>query len=56
MSKLGVKPLYANRQLITAIDTSAVYAFEEVKYKTGTVPSVTGMGLSDALYVGQRRL
>jgi cell division protein FtsI (penicillin-binding protein 3) len=46
--KLGVKPLYASAT--TGIDTSAGISFEDVKYKTGTVPAVAGMGLSDALY------
>jgi len=46
--KLGVKPLYASAN--TGIDTSAGISFEEVKYRTGTVPAVAGMGLSDALY------
>jgi cell division protein FtsI (penicillin-binding protein 3) len=48
-TKLGIKPLYASAN--TGIDTSNGLAFEEVKYKAGTVPAVTGMGLSDALYV-----
>jgi cell division protein FtsI (penicillin-binding protein 3) len=48
-TKLGVKPLYASAN--TGIDTSNGIVFQEVKYKTGTVPSVTGMGLSDALYL-----
>jgi cell division protein FtsI (penicillin-binding protein 3) len=48
-SKLGVKPLYASAN--TGVDTSAGLPFEETQYKPGTVPSVTGMGLSDALYV-----
>jgi cell division protein FtsI (penicillin-binding protein 3) len=49
-SKLGVKPLYASTAT-AGLDTSAGLPFEESKYKTGTVPTVTGMGLSDALYV-----
>ncbi len=48
-SKLGVKPLYASAAA-AGLDTSAGLPFEESKYKTGTVPTVTGMGLSDALY------
>jgi cell division protein FtsI (penicillin-binding protein 3) len=47
--KLGVKPLYASATP-NGIDTSSGIAFEDNKYKTGTVPNVTGMGLSDALY------
>lgn len=46
--KLGVKPLYAS--LNNGIDTSSGIAYEENKVKAGTVPNVTGMGLSDALY------
>ncbi|MDB5004991.1 MAG: penA [Mucilaginibacter sp.] len=48
-SKLGLKPLYAAAN--TGIDTSSGIPFEENKYKAGTVPTVTGMGLSDALYL-----
>jgi cell division protein FtsI (penicillin-binding protein 3) len=48
-TKLGVKPLYASAN--TGIDTSNGIPYEENKYKTGTVPAVTGMGLSDALYL-----
>ncbi|WP_121246157.1 penicillin-binding protein [Mucilaginibacter phyllosphaerae] len=47
--KLGVKPLYASATP-TGLDTSSGIASEDNKYKTGTVPNVTGMGLSDALY------
>ncbi|MFD0750677.1 penicillin-binding protein [Mucilaginibacter calamicampi] len=46
--KLGLKPLYASAS--AGIDTSAGISFEDVKYRTGTVPAVAGMGLSDALY------
>jgi len=49
-NKLGVKPLYASAQP-GVVDTSSGIAFEEAKYKKGTVPDVTGMGLSDATYV-----
>jgi len=48
-TKLGVNPLYASAN--TAVDTSSGIPFEEIKYKTGTIPTVTGMGLSDALYL-----
>ena len=48
-NKLGIKPLYASANA-SGVDTSDGVAYEENKYKTGTVPSVTGMGLSDALY------
>ena len=48
-SNLGLKPLYASSTL-NSIDTSSGIAFEDNKYKAGTVPNVTGMGLSDALY------
>ncbi|MVN90123.1 penicillin-binding protein [Mucilaginibacter aquatilis] len=47
--KLGVKPLYASNAS-RSVDTSNGLAPQEVKYKRGTVPAVTGMGLSDALY------
>ena len=47
--KLGVKPLYASATP-SGIDTSSGIASEDNKYKTGTVPNVTGMGLSDALF------
>lgn len=51
-SKLGVKPLYASTNAAgNGVDTSNGIPYEEVKYKNGTVPGVTGMGLSDALYV-----
>lgn len=51
-NKLGIKPLYAsNNAASNGIDTSNGVAFEQIIYKTGTVPSVTGMGLSDALYM-----
>ena len=51
-TKLGVKPLYAANNLQgSGVDTSSGIAYEEVKYKSGVVPSVTGMGLSDALYM-----
>jgi cell division protein FtsI (penicillin-binding protein 3) len=46
---LGLKPLYASTN-VNGIDTSRGIALEENKYKTGTVPDVTGMGLSDALF------
>jgi cell division protein FtsI (penicillin-binding protein 3) len=47
-SKLGMKPLYASNTPVT--DTSNGVAVDDIKYKKGMVPSVTGMGLSDALY------
>jgi Cell division protein FtsI/penicillin-binding protein 2 len=47
-SKLGVKPLYASTN--AGIDTSDGIPYDDVKYKTGIVPAVTGMSLSDALY------
>ncbi|MFA6087590.1 penicillin-binding transpeptidase domain-containing protein [Mucilaginibacter sp.] len=46
---LGLKPLYASTN-VNSIDTSRGIALEENKYKTGTIPNVTGMGLSDALF------
>ena len=48
-SKLNIKPLYASNN--TRIDTSNGLPFEETKYNKGALPDVTGMGLSDALYV-----
>ncbi|MDP9078379.1 MAG: transpeptidase family protein [Bacteroidota bacterium] len=51
-SKLGVKPLYAiNNASVNGVDTSNGVAFEDASYKSGVVPQVKGMGLSDALYV-----
>jgi len=47
--KLNIKPLYASEN--PAVDTTGGVPYEEGKYKKGTVPNVTGMGLSDALYV-----
>ena len=47
-SKLGIKPLYASAN--TGIDTSEGIPYDEEKHKAGTVPAVTGMSLSDALY------
>ncbi|ASU35906.1 penicillin-binding protein [Mucilaginibacter xinganensis] len=50
-TKLGVKPLYAaNNAAANGVDTSNGIAFEDVSYKSGVVPEVKGMGLSDALY------
>jgi len=50
--KLGIKPLYAsNNAAGSGVDTSNGIAYEDVSYKSGVVPSVTGMGLSDALYL-----
>jgi cell division protein FtsI (penicillin-binding protein 3) len=49
--KLGIKPLYASNASASAgVDTSNGIASDDIKYKKGSVPSVTGMGLSDALY------
>ncbi len=51
-SKLGIKPLYASNNAATSgVDTSNGVAFADVTYKSGVVPAVTGMGLSDALYL-----
>lgn len=47
-SKLNLKPLYASNN--AGIDTSGGVAFEDTRYRQGTVPDVMGMGLSDALY------
>ncbi len=48
-NKLNIKPLYASNN--TGVDTSNGLAFEENKISKNAVPEVTGMGLSDALYV-----
>jgi cell division protein FtsI (penicillin-binding protein 3) len=45
---LGIKPLYANAA--TTVDTSNGVSYSDVQFKSGSVPTVTGMGLSDALY------
>jgi cell division protein FtsI (penicillin-binding protein 3) len=50
-SKLNIKPLYASNNAAAGVDTSNGLAYEEVKYSKGAVPEVTGMGLSDALYI-----
>ena len=51
-NKLGVKPLFASvNGAANGVDTSSGVPYEEINYKKGTVPGVTGMGLSDALYV-----
>ncbi|MDB5137252.1 MAG: hypothetical protein JWP37_3855 [Mucilaginibacter sp.] len=51
-SKLNIKPLYASNNAVgNGVDTSNGLAFEEIKYQKGSVPSVTGMGLSDAVYM-----
>ena len=50
-NKLGIKPLYASVSTGSGLDTSSGIAYEDVNYKSGVVPSVTGMGLSDALFL-----
>lgn len=51
-SKLNIKALYASNSLSgNGVDTTNGIASQETEYKAGTVPSVIGMGLSDALYV-----
>jgi cell division protein FtsI (penicillin-binding protein 3) len=51
-NKLGVKALYASANAPAGgPDTSSGIVFEEAKYRKGTVPDVTGMSLSDAIYV-----
>ncbi|MFI5136849.1 MAG: penicillin-binding protein [Sphingobacteriales bacterium] len=51
-NKLGVKSLYAsNNAAGDGIDTSNGIPYEDVSYKSGVVPAVKGMGLSDALYL-----
>ena len=49
-SMLNIKTLYASNTS-PAIDTTNGIAAEPAEYKAGTVPSVMGMDLSDALYV-----
>jgi cell division protein FtsI (penicillin-binding protein 3) len=48
-SKLNIKPMYASTN--NGVDTSNGVPYDETKYQKGAVPEVTGMGLSDALYV-----
>jgi cell division protein FtsI (penicillin-binding protein 3) len=48
-SKLNIKPLYASST--ASVDTSGGVAPEEIRATRDAVPDVTGMGLSDALYV-----
>jgi len=48
-TKLNIKPLYASNT--ASVDTSGGVAPEESRLPKGAVPDVTGMGLSDALYV-----
>ena len=48
--KLGLKTLYASNVTSGAPDTSNGIPSEETDYKSGAVPSVIGMDLSDALY------
>ena len=50
-NKLGIHSLFASNTTSPDVDTSNGLPFDDEKYKKGTVPSVTGMGLSDALYV-----
>ena len=51
-NKLDIKPLYAsNNTEGGSPDTSEGVPFENANYKSGVVPSVKGMGLSDALYL-----
>ena len=47
--KLGIKTLYASNNT-GGPDTSNGIAYQETTYKSGSVPSVLGMDLSDALY------
>ncbi len=51
-SKLDIKPLYASNNIAgSAPDTSNGVPYEDATYKSGVVPAVKGMGLSDALYL-----
>ncbi|TZF81313.1 transpeptidase family protein [Pedobacter sp. BS3] len=48
----GIKALLAsNSEYIHAIDTNNGISFQDIDYKEGMVPDVTGMGLKDALYL-----
>ena len=49
-NSLGIKALYASNSTAGGPDTSNGIAPQDMEYKTGTVPSVVGMDLSDALY------
>ena len=49
-AKLGIKALYASNAAGGGPDTTGGIAGETETYKAGTVPSVLGMDLSDALY------
>ena len=49
LNKLDIKPIYASNT--ASVDTTAGLVYEDTEYKKGTVPDVTGMGLSDALYI-----
>ncbi len=50
-TRLGVKPLYASNTTASGVDTSNGIPYEETSYKSGVVPAVKGMGLSDALFL-----
>jgi cell division protein FtsI (penicillin-binding protein 3) len=51
-AQLGIKPLYASANVpANGIDTSNGIPYDETGYKTGVVPPVVGMGLSDALFL-----
>lgn len=50
-SRLAVKPLYASNTAEGGVDTSNGIPYEETTYKSGVVPAVKGMGLSDALFL-----
>lgn len=49
--KLGIRQQYASANAATTPDTSDGLPFEETGFKSGVVPSVKGMALSDALYM-----
>jgi cell division protein FtsI (penicillin-binding protein 3) len=49
LSKLDIKQVYASTT--ASVDTTGGLAYEDVKVQKGAVPDVTGMGLSDALYI-----
>ncbi len=49
---LGIKALFAaNSDFVNAVDTNNGVAIKEVKFTSGSVPDVSGMGLKDAVFL-----
>jgi cell division protein FtsI (penicillin-binding protein 3) len=49
---LGIKALFAaNSEFVNAVDTNNGVAIREVKFSSGSVPDVSGMGLKDAVFL-----